>query len=164
QHKANELIWARTERYGTDLQAHLTRVTQALDVHGRLPLGLARTIALDLAGHVKRMLNQHLHAAQVPQVLAASYLTMLADLLYAIKREMLLAFDLGDLQVKHKVAMLALGHPHLAHVSKPLPIDVDAQSNEFCVRYYYTGAQRPELVVRSATHIVDPSAEKIRAH
>ena len=77
---------------------------------------------------------------------------------------MLLAFELGDLQVKHKVAMLALGHPDLAHVSKPLPIDVNAQSNEFCVRYYYTGAQRPELVVRSGTHIVDPSAEKIRAH
>lgn len=164
QHKANELVWERTERYSTDLRTHQKRVRQALDAHGRLPLWLTHTLALDLAEHVRRMLNQHLHAAQVPQDLAASYLTMLTELLNAIEPEILLAFKLGDLQVKHKVAMLALGHPELAYVSEPLAINVDTQSNEFCVRHYYTGAQQSELVVRSGTHIVDPSAEKIRAH
>jgi len=163
RHETMESAWESAERYSTDLRTHIERVAQARRIHDMLPPRLARKIALDLAKHVKRLLNQHLHAAQVPQDLVSSYRAQLAELLNAIDPAILLSLELDDLQEKHKVAMLALGHPGLPHVSRLLPIEFDADASEFCLRYYYTGPQ-PELAVRSGANELEPIARKIRAH
>ena len=158
-----ESAWEDAKRYSTDLHVHVEQVAQARRGRGGLSRAAARMIAYDLAKHVKRLLNQHLHAAQVPHDLVASYRALLAELLNAIEPEVLLSLAPGELAEKHRVAMLALGHPERHHVSGLLPIEFDAGSNEVCLTCYYSGPQ-PEFSVRVGAVAVEPVARKVRAH
>ncbi|WP_397473806.1 CDP-glycerol glycerophosphotransferase family protein [Pusillimonas sp.] len=151
------------QRFTTELHILEDLIAKAYRTHGALPAGLAHKIAQDLAKHVQRLLNRHLHAAQVQHDSASSHHEQLGRLLNAISPELLLSLKLDNVQLKHKIAMLALGHPELAHVSQPLPMEFDHASNEFCLRYYYMGAQ-PEFRVQVDSHALAPFAAKIRAH
>lgn len=161
-HPSEEPDWQDAKCYSTDLQVHVERVAHASQ-HGSLPRAVAHTIAADLSRHVKRLLNQHQHAAQVPQKLVVSYRKLLAQLLHAIDPERLRSLELDTLQDKHRFAMLALGHPQVRHVSPPLPVELDAKSDEVCLRVYYSGPA-PQLTVSIGAEPVQPVAHKVRAH
>lgn len=139
---------------------YLDLLTRQIGGKERPPRWLQRTVLYDVAWHFKQLVNKHRNADRVPPELKPRYVELLHDILSRIDPEIILSFELAGVNDDHRFAMLALGHPEVEQASEVKIFKIDTSSNQFCVRYHYTGSQ-PDFQVMAGTTTVTPTVDKV---
>lgn len=155
--------WEHPGAYTTVLDACLQLLGESTHDGAEPPRWLQRTITYHLAWQFKFLLNNHVHAAIVPEHLRDGYIQRLHSILSCIEPDVIIDFELAGLDEIHRLAMLHIGHPDQAYACSPGVVQFSDGQQQVCLRYHYIG-DMPDFKVEMAGLDIAPIRMKIQTH